>query len=85
MLQDLSDTSNNLFRNLTNKSESTEKDLKYFSIDFKKPPAWGSYFCCSRFTSFCLKFQVGQSFETVLLLQRNVSEFLGTDLKLVMQ
>ena len=36
MLQDLAETSNKLFRNLKKKGEITEKQLKYFTIDFKK-------------------------------------------------
>ena len=36
MLQDLAETSNKLFRNLKNKGGITEKQLKYFRIDFKK-------------------------------------------------
>ena len=34
MLQDLAETNNKLFRNLKNKGEITEKQLKYFTIDF---------------------------------------------------
>ena len=36
MLQDLAETSNKLFRNLKNKGGIAEKQLKYFTIDFKK-------------------------------------------------
>ena len=36
MLQDYAETSNKLFRNLKSKGEITEKQLKYFTIDFKK-------------------------------------------------
>ena len=34
MLQDLVETRNKLFRNLKNKGEITEEELKYFTIDF---------------------------------------------------
>ena len=36
ILHDLAETSNKLFRNLKDKRGITEKQLKYFTIDFKK-------------------------------------------------
>ena len=60
MLQDLAETSNKLFRNLKNKGGITERELKYFMIDFKRPPICVICICCLRFTNAYLKFQVGQ-------------------------
>ena len=60
MLQDVAETSNKLFRNLKSKGGITEKQLKYFTIDLKRPPIWVSCICCLRFTKAYLKFQVGQ-------------------------
>ena len=36
MLQDIAETSNKLFRNLKNEGGITERELKYFTINFKK-------------------------------------------------
>ena len=60
MLQDLAETSNKLFRNLKSKGGITEKQLKYFTIDFKKAINLVSCICCLRFTNAYLKFQVSQ-------------------------
>ena len=60
MLQDLAETNNKLFRNLKSKGGITEKQLKYFTIDFKKAINLVSCICCLRFTNAYLKFQVSQ-------------------------
>ena len=44
MLQDLAETSNKLFRNLKSKGGITEKQLKYFTIDFKKATKLGKLY-----------------------------------------
>ena len=44
MLQDLAETSNKLFRNLKNKAGITEKELKYFTIYFKKTTSLGKLY-----------------------------------------
>ena len=38
ILQDLAETSNNIFKNLKRKGKITEKELKYFIINHKKLP-----------------------------------------------
>ena len=43
-LQDLAETSNKLFRNLKSKGGITEKQLKYFTIDFKKATNLGKLY-----------------------------------------
>ena len=48
MLQDLAGTSNKLFRNLKNKGGITEKELKYFTIDFKKVTNLGKLYLMPR-------------------------------------
>ena len=60
MLQDLAETSNKLFRNLKSKGGITEKQLKYFTIDFKKATNLGKLYLLLRFTNTYLKFQVSQ-------------------------
>ena len=42
--QDLAETSNKLFRNLKNKGGITEKELRYFAIDFKKTTNLGKLY-----------------------------------------
>ena len=44
ILQDLAEPSNNLFRNIRVNREITEKELKYFTIDFKKTTNLGKLY-----------------------------------------
>ena len=44
ILQDLAETGSKLFRNLKNKGGITEKQLKYFMIDFKKATNLGKLY-----------------------------------------
>ena len=53
----LQQTSSKLFRNVKSKERITEKEVKYFTIDFNK--AIKGFIYCPSFTNFCLKFQVG--------------------------
>ena len=81
----LAETSDNLFRNLKSIGGITEKQLKYFTIDFKKATILGKLYLLPK-THKCL-FEVpgrpvisncGTSME-------KVSEFLDNELKSVMQ
>ena len=44
ILQELADNSNKLFRNLKTKGSITEKELKYFPIEFKKATNLGKLY-----------------------------------------
>ena len=44
MLHDFAETSNKLFRNLKNKGGITQKQLKYFTIDFKNTSYLGKLY-----------------------------------------
>ena len=44
ILQDLADSSNKLFQNLKRKGSITGKELKYFTIDFKKATNLGKFY-----------------------------------------
>ena len=48
MLHDLAETSNKLFRNLKDKRGITEKQLKYFTIDFKETTNLGKLYLLSK-------------------------------------
>ena len=67
------------------KGESQKKNWSILRLILKAPPIWVSCISCLRFTNAYLKFQVGQWFQTVVLLWKKVSEFLDSELKLVMQ
>ena len=48
MLHDLAETSHKLFRNLKDKRGITEKQLKYFTIDFKETTNLGKLYLLSK-------------------------------------
>lgn len=50
----------------------------------KRPPTWISFVCWPRVTKVCLKFQVGQWFQTGTPMEK-VSEFWDSELKLFIQ
>ena len=67
ILQELAKTSNNLFRNLDKKGCITQKELKYFSIEFKKATNFTWY---RRFLNACLMFRDGRLYRTVIAPRR---------------
>ena len=81
MLQDLAEPSNNLFRNIRVNREITEKELKYFTIDFKKTTNLGKLYLLPEIHN-CL-FEV--SVRPNCTPTENVSDFLDSQFKSVIQ
>ena len=69
MLQNLAKTSNKLFKTLKVKEESQKNNCSFL------PTNLGKLYLLPRFISSYLKFQVGQSIHTVVLLQKNFLSF----------
>ena len=85
MLQDLAETSNNLFRNIRNKRGITEKELKYFTIDFKKPTNLGKLYLLPELHKRLFEVPVRPVISNCSTPTEKVSEFLDCELKSVMQ
>ena len=62
----LADNSNKMFRNLKTKESITEKELKYFTIEFKKATNLGKLYLL-KFINVWKMFQLGPLFQTVAL------------------
>ena len=65
-MQELADNSNKLFKSLKMKGSITEKELKYFTIEFKKATNLGKLYLL-KFINVWKMFQVGPLFQTVAL------------------
>ena len=85
MLQDLAETSNKLFRNLKNKGGITEKELKYFTIDFKKATNLGKLYLLPKIHKRLFEVPGRPVISNCGTPMEKVSEFLDSELKSVMQ
>ena len=85
VLQDLAEASNKLFRNLKNKRGITEKELKYFTIELKRPTNLGKLYLSPKIHK-----RLSEVLGRPVIFNRGtptekVSEFLDSELKSVMQ
>ena len=85
MLQDLAETSNKLFRNLKSKGGITEKQLKYFTIDFKKATNLGKLYLLPKIHKRLFEVPGRPVISNCGTPTEKVSEFLDSELKSVMQ
>ena len=85
MLQDLTETSNRLFRNLKNKGGTTEKELKYFTINFKKATNLGKMYLLPNIHKRLFEVPGRPVISNCSTPTENVFEFLDSELKLVIQ
>ena len=69
-LQELIETSNSLFKNFKKKGCITEKELKYFSIEFKKATNLGKLYLLPRLINVCLIFHHSQLYQIVVHPQK---------------
>ena len=85
ILQELADKSNKLFRNLKTKGSITEKELKYFTIEFKKATNLGKLYLLQKIYK-CFENVPGRpDFSNCGTPTEKVSEFLVSQLKPIMQ
>ena len=85
MLQDLAETSNKLFRNLKNKGRITEKQLKYFTIDFKKATNLGKLYLLPKIHKRLFEVPRRPVISNCGTSTEKFSESLDSELKWVMQ
>ena len=85
MLQDLAETSNKLFRNLKSKGGIAEKQMKYFTIDFKKATNLGKLYLLPRIHKRLFEVPGRPVISNCGTPAEKVSEFLDSELKLVIQ
>ena len=85
ILQDLTDSSNKLFQNLRRKGSITEKELKYFTIDFKKATNLGRLYLLSKIHKRLESVPGRPVISNCGTSTEKVSEFLDSQLKPVMQ
>ena len=74
-----------LFRNLKNKGRIIEKQLKYFTIDFKKATNFGKLYLLPKFHKRLFEVPGTPVISNCGTPTEKVSEFLDSDLKSVMQ
>ena len=85
ILQELAETSNSLFRNLKKKGCTTEKELKYFSIELKKVINLGKLFLLPKIHKRLFDVPGRPVISNCGTPTEKVSEFLDHVLKQVMQ
>ena len=85
MLQDLAESRKKLFRNLKNKGGIIEKQLKYFTIDFKKATNFGKLYLLPKIHKRLFQVPGTPVISNCGTPTEKVSEFLDSDLKSVMQ
>ena len=76
ILQDLAEPSNNLFRNIRINREITEKELKYFTINFKKTTNFGRLYLLPEIHKRLFKVPVRPVISNCSTPTEKVSEFL---------
>ena len=74
ILQDLAETSNNIFKSLRGTYKLTEKQLKYFTFAHKKHPNLGKVYYL-KFKNDFLMFLTDQLYRTVTCLQKRYRSF----------
>ena len=75
ILQDLVEKSNGIFKGLKHKGKITEKQLKYFTIEYKNLPIWGKCICFPRSIKGCMMFLGDQLNRIVEHLQKKPWNF----------
>ena len=85
ILQDLAENSNKLFRNFKNKEGITEKELKCFTIDFKKATNLGKLYLLPKIHKRLFEVPGRPVISNCGTPTEKVSEFLDSELKSVMQ
>ena len=85
ILHDLADSSNKLFQNLKRKGSITEKELKYFTIDFKKATNLGKLYLLPKIHKRLESVPGRPVISNCGTSTEKVSEFLDSQLKPVMQ
>ena len=85
MLQGLAETSKKLFRNLKNKKGITEKELKYFTIGFKKATNLGELYLLLEIHKHLFEVPVKPVISNCGTPTEKFSGFLDSELKSVMQ
>ena len=85
ILQDLADSSNKLFQILKRKGSITEKELKYFTIDFKKATNLGKLYLLPKIHKRLESVPRRPVISNCGTSTEKVSEFLDSQLKPVMQ
>ena len=73
ILSKLAEMSNKMFSNLKKRGYITEKQLKYFSYEYRK--ATVNFISFPKFIKGCTMSQVGQLFQIAVHLQRNAQNF----------
>ena len=85
MLQELAETSNSFFKNLKKKGSITEKELKYFSVEFKKATNLGKLYLLPKIHKRLFDVPGRPVISNCGTHTEKVSEFLDHVLKPVMQ
>ena len=85
ILQELADNSNTLFRNLKTKGSITEKELKYFTIEFKKATNLGKLYLLPKIHKHLENVPGRPVISNCGTPPEKVSEFLDSQLKSAMQ
>ena len=85
ILQGLAEISNKLFRNLKNKGGITEKELKYFTINFKRTTNLGKLYMLPKIHKRLSEVPGRPVISNCGTPTEKVSEFLDSQLKSVMQ
>ena len=84
-MQNLAETSNKLFRNLKNKGRITEKQLEYFTIDFKKATNSGKLYLLPKIDKRLFEVPDRLVISNCGTPTEKVPEFSDSELKSVMQ
>ena len=84
-MQDLAEISNKLFRNLKNKGGITKKELKHFTIDFKKATNLDKLYLLPKIYKPLFEVPGRPVISNCGTSMEEVSEFLNSELKSVMQ
>ena len=85
MLQDLAEPSNNLFRNIRVNREITEKELKYFTIDFKKTTNLGKLYLLPEIHNCLFEVPARPVISNCNTPTEKASDFLDSQFKSVVQ
>ena len=85
ILQELADNSNKLFKSLKTKGSITEKELKYFTIKFKKATNLGKLYLLPKIYKHLENVRGRPVISICGTPTEKVSEFLESELKPVMQ
>ena len=85
ILQNLAETSNDIFKNLKRKGKITEKELKYFIINHKKATNLGKMYLLPKIDKRLYDLPGRPVISTCGTPAEKVSEFLDNQLKPVMQ